>query len=242
MCELLIRCVDKVNDEDPLKDAICLKAGDVVSAVPDGWSWGLQELASPDHVIVAVPDMTLIEAEGLLVSLIDATRSDVFFSTEPAVGRARAIGLEVSALALPDRPVVPPLLFDLRDATQILDAAAYYAKVDAGEIQPPAALSTVSALDDIAARDALLVPRAMVPDRPVDDDIVAARDLMDAAAETLRVDAREAWRATIEAHDLLPIITASTIRAAKVLRTVTPLAEMLAPPSDVTMIAPSGDR
>lgn len=62
MAELLIRVVDKVND-DPEKNAQCSKAGDVIVVCPDGWPWSAAERTEPFWRVVRVPLLqTEIEA------------------------------------------------------------------------------------------------------------------------------------------------------------------------------------
>lgn len=65
MAELLIRVVDKVGT-DVFKDAALTKRGDVIVVRPDGWNWGIQELANPEWRIVSIPDMPMVEAEAML--------------------------------------------------------------------------------------------------------------------------------------------------------------------------------
>lgn len=65
MCEVLLRVVDKVN-EDPYLDAKLLKRGDVVVIVEDGHAWGREELANPDWRIVKLPNVTSSVASAFL--------------------------------------------------------------------------------------------------------------------------------------------------------------------------------
>lgn len=53
MAELLVRIVDKTND-DPYLDVRCTKRGDVITVQPDGWAWGKEELANPEWRIVKI--------------------------------------------------------------------------------------------------------------------------------------------------------------------------------------------
>jgi hypothetical protein len=66
MCELLIRVRDKVNEDDPYLDAQCLKRGDVVVVVEDGWQWGRQELSNPDWRILQLPNVSVMQAQAFL--------------------------------------------------------------------------------------------------------------------------------------------------------------------------------
>lgn len=51
MAELLVRIIDKVND-DPYLDVHCTKRGDVIVVRPDGWAWGQKEINNPEWRIV----------------------------------------------------------------------------------------------------------------------------------------------------------------------------------------------
>jgi len=66
MCELLVRLVDKVND-DPELDLQCLKRGDVVTIQEDGWNWSERERTNPDWMIIKVPGVSISTFEYLLV-------------------------------------------------------------------------------------------------------------------------------------------------------------------------------
>jgi hypothetical protein len=67
MCELLVRVVDKTNATDPYADAACTKRGDVITAQPDGWVWGVQEQIDPQYRIVKVPGVSVQDVASLLV-------------------------------------------------------------------------------------------------------------------------------------------------------------------------------
>lgn len=54
MCELLVRTVDKTND-DPYLDAQLTKRGDVVVIVPDGHEWSEAERSNPHWRILKFP-------------------------------------------------------------------------------------------------------------------------------------------------------------------------------------------
>lgn len=54
MAEILLRVVDKTNDDKQL-DAQCSKRGDVIVVMPDGWAWGREELKSDVWRIVKLP-------------------------------------------------------------------------------------------------------------------------------------------------------------------------------------------
>lgn len=55
MAEMLVRVVDKVNPDDPRKDARLTKRGDVIVVQPDGWAWTATELAGDPWIVVKVP-------------------------------------------------------------------------------------------------------------------------------------------------------------------------------------------
>lgn len=70
MAELLIRVVDKSND-DPYLDVQCLKRGDVVVICEDGHEWSQAELTNPEWRILKVPGVTLVQAEAFLGPEVD---------------------------------------------------------------------------------------------------------------------------------------------------------------------------
>ena len=70
MAELLVRVIDKVN-EDFYLNLKCTKRGDVIVACPDGWAWGKEEVRDPNYRIFQIPDMTLSEALALCSPEID---------------------------------------------------------------------------------------------------------------------------------------------------------------------------
>lgn len=70
MCEILIRVRDKVNT-DPYLDAKCLKRGDVVEVVADGWNWRPGDLTEPFWRIVKLPQVSVSAAQTLLAPELD---------------------------------------------------------------------------------------------------------------------------------------------------------------------------
>lgn len=80
MAELLIRVVDKVNDNLYL-DCQCTKRGDVIVVCPDGWVWSKEERTNPDWRIVSIPKMSVSEAT-------------VFLAPEPAKGQTASRTLQ----------------------------------------------------------------------------------------------------------------------------------------------------
>lgn len=67
MAELLVRVVDKTNP-DPVFDAKLSKRGDVIAVCPDGWKWGVEEIANPDWRIISVPGVDPDDFSGLLAA------------------------------------------------------------------------------------------------------------------------------------------------------------------------------
>lgn len=92
ICELLVRVIDKIND-DPYHDAQCTKRGDVIVAMPDGWEWGRAEISDPQYTIVKLPGVSLEVGESFLGRE---------FNTDPAnpsaVLQRRAFRLDIDAL------------------------------------------------------------------------------------------------------------------------------------------------
>ena len=60
--ELLVCVRDKRNHNDPVKDHLLIKRGDVIAAMPDGFAWSKIERENPDWRILRVQDMTETEA------------------------------------------------------------------------------------------------------------------------------------------------------------------------------------
>jgi hypothetical protein len=55
MCEILVRVTDKVNEKDPLQDALCLKRNEAIAVCEDGHPWSKLERSNPDWRIIALP-------------------------------------------------------------------------------------------------------------------------------------------------------------------------------------------
>ena len=66
MCEVLIRVVDNVQT-DPILNAQCTKAGDIIHVAADGWPWGKEELINPEWRIVKLPGVS----PSLLLDLLE---------------------------------------------------------------------------------------------------------------------------------------------------------------------------
>ena len=92
MCEMLVRVVDKVN-EDLYLDAQCLKRGDVVVICPDGWNWSAAERKNPDWRIVQLPKVSELEASSFLGPELDEDPAN-----PSKVLRRRAFKLDVDAV------------------------------------------------------------------------------------------------------------------------------------------------
>ena len=93
MCEILLRVRDKVNDADPYLDAQCLKRGDVVVVVENGWPWSEAELTNPDWRILKLPNVSVEFAEAFLAPEVDTD------PTRPSrMLRRRALRVAVNAL------------------------------------------------------------------------------------------------------------------------------------------------
>lgn len=70
MAEILVRVRDKVNADFYL-NCKCTKRGDVIEAKPDGWDWGVRERTSPNYRIIALPNVSLPDAQAMLAPEVD---------------------------------------------------------------------------------------------------------------------------------------------------------------------------
>lgn len=95
MCEMLVRVVDKVND-DPYLDAQCTKRGDVIAIQPDGWVWGTEELRNPEWRIIKIPGVPVVQAASFL-----GPEMDLDPANPSRVLQRRAFRLDVDALPDP---------------------------------------------------------------------------------------------------------------------------------------------
>lgn len=78
--ELLIRVIDKTaSPPDPINDALCTKAGDIIAIQPDGWAWGTQERLNPDWRIVTVTGLLQSEINSLLAPEPPPTLDRVYY-------------------------------------------------------------------------------------------------------------------------------------------------------------------
>lgn len=96
MCEILLRVVDKVNYENPYKNAECLKRGDVVVVVEDGHVWGAQELRNPDWRILKVPGVSVSAASAFLGEELDSNPGKPSLTLQ-----SRAFGFDLEHKNLP---------------------------------------------------------------------------------------------------------------------------------------------
>ena len=92
MAELLVRVIDKVN-EDPEKDVGCLKRGDVVVVCPDGWGWSEKERKNSDWRILRVP-YTVGECQDLLTPQDDGKSEFDPTKSKTLLRRAAKIDLD----------------------------------------------------------------------------------------------------------------------------------------------------
>lgn len=65
MAEILVRVVDKVN-EDYYLNCGCTKRGDVIVVAPDGWKWGVEERANPEWRILSLPQYSVEDLQAFL--------------------------------------------------------------------------------------------------------------------------------------------------------------------------------
>lgn len=93
MAELLVRVVDKVN-EDFYLNCQCTKRGDVIVAVPDGWLWGKEELRDPQYRIIVMPGLSLGDAQSMTAPEFDKDPN-----TPSKTLKRRAFRLDLDALA-----------------------------------------------------------------------------------------------------------------------------------------------
>lgn len=100
MCEMLVRVVDKIND-DPYLDAKCTKRGDVITIQPDGWVWSRAELNNPDWRIIKVPGVSVAQAQEFL-----EPEADTDPANPSAVLQRRAHKIDLDALPDPKGQMV----------------------------------------------------------------------------------------------------------------------------------------
>lgn len=67
MCELLVRVVDKINNEDKYLDAKLLKRGDVVCIVEDNHDWSEAERTSPEWRILKFPKLSVDDMQSFIM-------------------------------------------------------------------------------------------------------------------------------------------------------------------------------
>ena len=130
--ELLVRIVDRVNDQDPSLNAQLTKAGDVIAFHEDGADWGLMEVKNPEWRIVRVPGMTLTEAEALTAPELPPT-----LDKEYPLLRKRAMKLDLGTL-------------DALEAGKVLDP-----KENKGDPMTPAEVKAVAVDATLAVANVL---------------------------------------------------------------------------------------
>lgn len=107
MSEFLVRIRDKTNP-DPYLNVKCTKRFDVIVVSPDGWPWGSEELRHPDWRIVALPKVTVLQAQNFLSPEVDVD------PTKPSrMLQRRGFYFDLASLTLP-----PALLAWVADDTR----------------------------------------------------------------------------------------------------------------------------
>lgn len=118
MAELLIRVVDKVNEQDQERDAQCMKRGDVVVIVDDGWKWSPAERKNPDWRIVSMP--------GIPAEKLQAYLAPEKYESPAEIGvrllRRRAFKIDMDALVAVDSKV-DAVLADTERAVDVVSIA-----------------------------------------------------------------------------------------------------------------------
>lgn len=97
MAELLIRDIDKVND-DPYLDVRCTKRGDVITVQEDGWPWGRKEVGNPIWRIIKL-DAPLSECLQLLSQELPQS------TTPDRMTRVRAFYFDLDAFDAGERNI-----------------------------------------------------------------------------------------------------------------------------------------
>lgn len=85
MAELLVKAYD-VTIDDPQRNLMAYKRGDIVVAMPDGHAWGSVERSTQHFLIIQVPDMSLAEARSLCEPIMGY---DIVTGEEVATTRRR---------------------------------------------------------------------------------------------------------------------------------------------------------
>jgi hypothetical protein len=93
IAEFCIRIVDKVDSEKyPDQHRQLTHAGDVIEIQPKGFCWGSLDLASPDHVIVA------IEVESVEKARLDYMASEEFDKDKNPLPLRRKVKIDLAQL------------------------------------------------------------------------------------------------------------------------------------------------
>lgn len=142
MAELLVRVVDKVNNTSVYRNVGCMKRGDVVVVVPDGWVWARSERLHPEWRILRIAHYTVSEAQALLAP--EATRADRLAHKRTLQRRGFYINLDRAGLParlvayLADSSRAAPA-FDVTPAVLTLDEVRAL-KVQRPPVDDPAVL------------------------------------------------------------------------------------------------------
>lgn len=100
MAELLVRVVDKINN-DPYLNVKCSKRGDVISVQPDGWVWGKEEYKNPEWRILKFPSVTVSEASAFLGAELETDPEN-----PSAMLQSRGFSLDLANLPAPILEVI----------------------------------------------------------------------------------------------------------------------------------------
>jgi len=101
MCELLIRVIDKVNNDTRLNYQ-CTKRGDVIVVVEDGWNWTEKELKNPDWRIIKLPGVPvatlsyLTQAEHEMYN--DGVEKELALKKSTLLKRVRRLNVDLTNL------------------------------------------------------------------------------------------------------------------------------------------------
>lgn len=118
MAELLVRVIDKIND-DPVLNTKCMKRGDVVVVCPDGWGWSKEELTNPFWRIIKMPNLSMEEANRFLAPELDTDPNQPSKTLQ-----RRAFKLDFNILPLTVKADIdsPIRLAEVLEATSIVTA------------------------------------------------------------------------------------------------------------------------
>ena len=100
MAELLIRNIDRVNNESTSLNARCFKRGDVLVVMEDGWEWSPRELAGDPWDIIKFPGATVEGTQSYLTPVYSMVSGEPimviprasYFNLDAAHGTGTYIG------------------------------------------------------------------------------------------------------------------------------------------------------